>query len=96
MIVVDESDVQRIAKAVHNDIGPLLAEAVRAGAISAAEHIAKDSAFMDEYWKRGYDTLLNHGREDVQKSLGKRILTWLAGAAFGVGIYLATKSGLLK
>lgn len=93
---MDEKDVRRIAEAVRDELVPALTEAVRAGAVRAANELAHDSDFMNAYWQRGYTSLVKHGREDVQKGLGRRLLTWLAGAAFGVGIYLATKAGVLK
>jgi hypothetical protein len=94
--MLPDEDILRIAAAVRDSIAPVLQEAVRAGAVQAAAQIARDSEFMGAYWERGYETLVKHGREDVQKGLGRRLLTWLAGAAFGVGIYLATKAGVLK
>jgi hypothetical protein len=69
-----------------------VSEGVRMGVIS----LVKDEEFVAKFWRKGYDEVTKHGRDDVSRSIGKRVLTWLAGVALTVGIYIAVKAGAIK
>ena len=58
--------------------------------------LISDEDFIKQYWKRGYDEVVNHGRDEVSRSVGKRVMTWLAGVLFALAIYVSVKAGVLK
>jgi protein-disulfide isomerase len=79
-----------------NELREVISSAVQAGIVRGAKAVVEDTDFMQEFWHEGYEQLVNKGRDDVQKSVGKRLLQWLAGVLFGIGLYALGKSGLLK
>jgi hypothetical protein len=69
-----------------------VSEGVRDGILACAA----DPEFMRRFWRSGYDELTKHGRDDVSRSVGRRVLSWSAGLAFAAALYLSAKAGLIK
>jgi hypothetical protein len=78
--------------AMKAELQTAVSEGVRMGVIA----LAKDEEFVARFWRKGYEEVAKHGRDDVSRSIGKRVLTWLAGVALTVGIYIAVKAGAIK
>lgn len=80
----------------HTDMRNELRQAVADGVRSGIMAVAQDDEFAKRFWKRGYDEVMAHGRDDVSRSIGKRVMTWAAGVILTVGIYIAMKAGAIK
>lgn len=67
------------------------------GGVAAGIHQAlRDEAMVAKFWEAGYKQLAEHARDDVSKSVGRRVLAWAGGVMIGVGLYMAIKAGVLK
>lgn len=77
---------------MRKELQQAVAEGVRGGIIA----VAQDDEFVKRFWRRGYDEVVAHGRDDVSRSIGRRVMTWAAGVLLTVGIYVAVKAGAIK
>lgn len=84
------------AEARHAQMRAELQSAVSDGVKAGVMALVSDDEFMRKFWKRGYDEVTAHGRDDVSKSIGRRVMTWAAGVLLTVGIYVAVKAGAIK
>lgn len=77
-----------------------MVEAVRGAVVDGMVqglHAAMDNdKKVEHFWRVGYEQLSGRARDDVSKSIGRRILTWLSGVLFAAAVYMAIKAGVLK
>lgn len=80
----------------HAELRGELRQAVTEGVRIGILEVTKDDEFVKRFWRRGYDEVTAHGRDDVNRGIGKRVLAVVSGALLTAGIYIAVKAGLIK
>lgn len=101
--LVSRSHLDRVVAALteqidarHRELKDDLRHAVSDGVSDGILTAMKDDEFVKRFWRRGYDEVAAHGRDDVSRGIGRRVLTWVAGILFSLGVYLAVKAGVIK
>lgn len=78
------------------DLTDRLERAVQQGVVAGMQALMADDERVKKFWRKGYEEITQHGRDDVSRGIGKRVLTWVSGVLFSVAIYLAIKAGYIK
>lgn len=78
------------------DLTMRLERAVQQGVVAGIQAMMADDERVKKFWRKGYEEITQHGRDDVSRGIGKRVLTWVSGVLFSVAIYLAIKAGYIK
>lgn len=59
---------------------------VCAGVVDAVRLLLHDKEFMSEFWRQGYEELVNHSGRGASQWVGRRLLNWLVGGGVLAGI----------
>lgn len=78
------------------DLTDRLQQSVERGVVAGMQAMIADDERVKKFWRKGYEEITQHGRDDVSRGIGKRVLTWVSGVLFSVAIYLAIKAGYIK
>lgn len=90
-----EALLESVAK-MHREQVLNIEHAIAAGFETGMRKILADEQLVEVFWRKGFDRITHHGSLEASRWVGKRFLTAIVLALFGVSVAWLVKLGVFK